>query len=196
MYLDVTSRSKWVGDSQWGTWLMYTWQGIWSPKPLSVITTLNRNWMESKIICCSAHFFTRLVTKLVVSQAFSCSLSLARFGSLWLFPAHSGSLWPTLAVSGAHGLTKSLLGLLRRGCVATVAFITFSFRTFKTNLATSWITSTKLWKDCISGGGRAVTASFTFFFSLAISFTMFWSIPLPFVNLLFHIAWLSLNFKL
>ena len=110
-----------------------------------MITTLNRNWRELKIICCSAHFFTRLVTKLVVSQAFSCSLllSLPRFGSLWLFLAHSGSLWPTLAVSGAHGLPRSLLGTLHRGCVATVyqalgakvSITTFSFRNFKTFLA-------------------------------------------------------------
>ena len=87
-------------------------------------------------MCCSAHFFSR------PSQS-RAKLFLVHSCSLWLFPTHSSSLWPTLAVSGAHELTRSLLGTFRRGCVATVyqalgakvSFTSLSFRTFKTILA-------------------------------------------------------------
>ena len=87
-------------------------------------------------MCCSAHFFSR------PSQS-RAKLFLVHSCSLWLFPTHSSSLWPTLAVSGAHELTRSLLGTFRRGCVATVyqalgakvSITTFGFRNFKTILA-------------------------------------------------------------
>ena len=87
-------------------------------------------------MCCSAHFFSR------PSQS-RAKLFLVHSCSLWLFPTHSSSLWPSLAVSGAHELTRSLLGTFRRGCVATVyqalgakvSSTKFSFRTFKTILA-------------------------------------------------------------
>ena len=51
-------------------------------------------------------------------------LSLSLSGSVLLILVHSDSLWLTLALSlalsGAHRLTRSLLGSPRYGCVATV----------------------------------------------------------------------------
>ena len=63
--------------------------------------------------------------------AHSVTVTLTHFCSLWPFPAHSGSLCLTLAslslaLSGAHWLVRSLLGSLRRSCVALVCPALFS----------------------------------------------------------------------
>ena len=56
---------------------------------------------------------------------FRCFVFLAHSDSLWLFPDYSASFRLTLALSlacsGAHRLTRSLLGSLRRSCVSNPA---------------------------------------------------------------------------
>ena len=56
------------------------------------------------------------------SPIFPCllPLTLAHSGALWLTLTHSGSLQLTLALSGTDFLTRPLLGLLHRSCIAPV----------------------------------------------------------------------------
>ena len=57
---------------------------------------------------------------LTLALSLSLSLSLAHSRSIWLTLTQSGSLWLSfwLTQAGAHPLTRSLLGSLRRGCIA------------------------------------------------------------------------------